>query len=124
MRRDFLDIVFIYNCFNDRIDFNVFNYLEEYNMVANTRSQDVNVIRFKVNISRLEASRHFFRYRLPAVWNNIPKVILEIEICDSGNTNCCKRHLKSWLNERLKYFNPESTCTWTVKCKCPRCRLV
>ena len=124
LRRDLLDIVYTYDCINDKIDFNVFNYLEEYNIINNTRSQDTNVIRFKISVPKLESSRHYFRFRLPAIWNNIPSDILEIEPSASGDNKCFKKHLKLWLFDKLNNFDSNVTCTWIVKSRCSRCRLV
>ena len=101
----------------------MFECLDVHNIEVNTRSQDSDVIRFKINTPRLESTRHYFTYRLPALWNVIPNDVLDIELSDSGSNNCFKKHLKLWLKEKLNTFDHDVMSTWLIKCKCASCRL-
>ena len=52
-RRDFLDVVYVYNCLNDKMYINLFNCVSEYDALINTRSQDSESLRLKTVVPRL-----------------------------------------------------------------------
>ena len=124
LRRDFLDIVFLYNYINDLIDVDLESVVSFVNMDRRTRN-NLDYLSLKVNYCKLESYRSFFVNRIAHSWNRLPLLIRETELTDLGQNTSFKRLVKDWLKTHcMPRFDSDNTCTWLLKCTCRSCVLV
>ena len=122
MRRDFLDLTFMYNCFNDLVDFNIENYVTFIPIVNRLRNLN-DPLTLLVNHVRLQSYDNFYVNRIIHTWNQVPLEIRMVELTNSGTNASFKRDLKNWLSsECMKVYNVNNPCTWKVKCICNICK--
>lgn len=124
LRRDFLDIVLMYNCINDKIDFNILNVVHFLESNVNTRLHDDAEYKLTVVNPRLEFCRNFYPYRIIHTWNAVPTEIIEIELSPTGSNSSFKNNLKLWFKNKVVNFDSNNLCTWMTVCKCARCRII
>jgi hypothetical protein len=114
LRREFLDLVLMYNIKNDLVDMDI-------QAVFTSADVDIPVRRF----CKTETCFRFFSSRIFHMWNKLPAYIKDTELNASGKNLNFKRILKEWLfNYFFLKFDSNNTCSWILKCRCNNCRLI
>jgi hypothetical protein len=119
LRRDFLDCVYLYNLINRIHDTSLLDELT----FCTRRGRTTDNLMLVPNRIHTELYRHWYTNRIVHTWNEIPLEIRNLELNDMGHNTKFKNDFKSWLFDySTKTFNPDLTCTWFLKCLCPRCK--
>jgi hypothetical protein len=118
LRRDFLDLSFMYNCINDVVNVNLIE-------LFHCTSHELNV-EFPVAFRcKTEQGLKFFNARIHPMWYMTPENIRALELSDNGKNMAFKKQLKIWLWEHfLNKFITENQCTWILRCRCANCRMI
>jgi hypothetical protein len=126
LRRQFLDIIFVYNSLHNLNDYNILAKLDFFDPAANRNTRyNVNQdeLMFKFAVANHDNYRRFFTHRIIKTWNKIPYEIRAIELTESGRNTSFKREIKEWLYQYvIESFN-DNTCTWIIDCACNKCRI-
>ena len=121
-RREFLDMVFIFNAIYGINDYNiddVSTFIDN-----DLRSADQNLFALQQYLPRTENYFNFFNNRVIKIWNGLPTDIRMIELTDMGTNTGFKKQLKDYYFLLLKdKFETDVICTWTTCCRCTQCRL-
>ena len=122
-RREFLDLVFV---FNSMYDINAFNILDSVyiNDTVILRNGDINNMVSTLPVPKTESLFNYYLYRIVNLWNKLPTDIRLIELNDNGSNKHFKDDLKRFYTEKLlNTFVTENTCTWLSVCRCSICGL-
>ena len=121
-RREYLDLIFVFNSLFDihAFDMNTVARLKDDSYL---RSGDSNILVSNLPIPRTELYMNFFTNRIVPLWNRLPLNTRLLELNDSGNNSTFKKELKEYLVNKLENeFNSSSACTWLTICRCVGCR--
>lgn len=122
-RREFLDLMHLYNCNNDLIDMNVEHLPSPIiHDVPRTRLEHDD-LKLTVPKTRYISYANFYLTRVAHLWNCLPYNIRDLELTPSGYNSCFKAELKTWFIDLLKNkFKSNNICTWVVRCQCNQCK--
>jgi hypothetical protein len=123
LRRDFLDIIFLFNCQNDLIDINQ-EHIPTFVINNNPRTrQDHDDLLLEPKATRYNLYACFYQNRVVNIWNCIPYDIRNIELTARGYNTYFKKEFKTWIyNFFLRNFDQNNTCTWSISCLCTKCK--
>jgi exonuclease III len=68
-----------------------------------------------------ETFSHFYTNRLPSIWNGLPEATRVLAYIPKSTIfkSMVRRHFQSRFEQT---FDPNSSCTWVSRCRCPTCR--
>jgi hypothetical protein len=124
LRRDYLDLVLLYNYIHDLVDIDL-----NVSFAVNNRNIRTRNVIDDLTLATRTCKNLFYEKlyvnRVAKVWNSLPYELRNTELTISGNNTTFKKALKTWLtslfHEKFDVFN---TCTWLVYCGCNQCRVV
>jgi hypothetical protein len=123
MRKDYLDIVFFYNCINGLIDINLAalpNFVD--NSYTRTRLGLDDLLLYNSR-SRYNLFDKFYTNRISKSWNCLPYNIRCLELTPMGHNSTFKNELKKYMFDHLCHsFDSSNPCTWVLSCNCFTCR--
>lgn len=123
LRRDYLDIVFFYNCIKDLTDFNIYNIVNHNLNNRNVTRSDADQMLLHRKLVHTESYRRFYSSRITYTWNKLPQALRYTELTDIGHNTTFKKELKKWLTGYFNTnFDVNSTCTWCTYCLCTHCK--
>jgi hypothetical protein len=108
-RREYLDLCLFFKCYNNIPSVHTSNRI--------TRSKTNNSLNIPSTHILLFQKMYF--NRIVFLWNCLPVHIQNVTHINSFKL-LLKQHFISLLNN---YFDCNNTCTWSLKCRCNKCRL-
>jgi hypothetical protein len=118
VRREFLDIVYMYNLINGLIDTDLLNVFSFNTRIGRNRDN----LTLLPNRVKSELYRHWFVNRIVYKWNNLPYIIRNCDLNDNGSNQTFKKNLKEWLFDHFRdNFEIYNNCSWFTCCICSRC---
>jgi hypothetical protein len=123
-RREFLDLVYFYNCINSLIDMET-SHLPIFitHNTVRTRLANDDLLLSVPKVKYMTYNKYYM-CRITRLWNALPLDIRNVELTTSGCNTSFKRSLKDWFFEHLiNSFESSNTCTWSICCKCFNCTL-
>jgi hypothetical protein len=124
LRRNYLDLVFFFNCVHDLVDINT-EILPLFIVHDNIRTrQDHDDHLVHSNRVRSHLYECSFTQRIGKIWNTLPYELRKIELTAMGHNSTFKRELKLHIfNFMNTEFDVNNTCKWVLKCDCNNCRM-
>jgi hypothetical protein len=121
LRRDYLDLVFLYNYIHDLVDVNISVAFVTQNRVTRNVDDDLRIV---CNRLKHLFCEKLFINRVARTWNKLPYDIRCLELTESGLNTTFKKDLKLWLTKFFhESFNVYDNCSWHIYCGCTLCRL-
>ena len=121
-RREFLDLVFIFNSLYGLNDY-CSEFYVKFNDVGSQRYRNENNIVCRGPVPKSDKYYFFYTNRVVRLWNSLPEEIKNIEINDNGTNGSFKKVVKKYLFEKLHdCFDSNDTCSWLLVCRCKNCR--
>jgi hypothetical protein len=119
-RREYLDLVFIYNWLHELNNVNLDISFVNRNVRQTRHAPDM------LSLANVQTTtclfNCYYHNRIVNSWNSLPYVIRETELTSSGKNTTFKTKVKSWLfNHFFSNFDVDNTCSWRVACKCTLC---
>jgi hypothetical protein len=112
LRREFLDLVLLYNIKNHLVDIDI-------NLIFKCNDVDLPIRKF----CKTEQCFRFYAARIYHMWYKLPTDIRNIDLTDSGKNTTFKCNLKLWLKDYMvTSFDINDKCSWTIHCRCNNCR--
>lgn len=109
LRRDYLDVIFLYNNIMDLSDSNLHKYLIFRNDSCYTYDELMLVKR----LPKYDFYHHFYVFRIIKSWNSIPYDIRSPELSGSGYYTPFKREIQTYLQSVFNNnFDNNNSCTW------------
>jgi hypothetical protein len=120
LRRDYLDIVFLYNYFHD-LHYASLNIHFINNRLTRTRAA-TDALMLPVRPCKHEYHRKWYCNRVVPYWNKLPFECRNLELCTNGTNFEFKINLKLWIQNFFQNnFISDNCCTWKIHCGCSNC---
>ena len=77
-------------------------------------------------VPRTECFNQSYFLRVAKLWNVLPVNIKSIDVSENfhNKCSCFKKHVKKFLMDILDAcFDTQNICTWSMACRCNRCRI-
>jgi hypothetical protein len=123
LRREYLDMVLVYNHTHHLVDMNIELVFAGENVYL-TRG---NVDNLSLVSRRILNNNHanFFTQRIVSTWNKIPYNIISLELSDTLKNRRFKKELKIWMvKDIFGRFNVDNTCMWLIAFNCNGCKVI
>jgi hypothetical protein len=122
-RREFLELIFCYNCCHSLIDCDMYKL---FGISSDNNSVFSNIdLKLQVQGGKTEKFMNCFVIRIANLWNNIPEDLKNTELTEWGKNSAFKRLLKEYFTEKLNNsFINNVYCSWISNCRCAQCRLI
>ena len=117
-RREIMDLSHLFKYLHGDIDVDYTSAISLVNSdtTTNLRSSSHGPKLLRVHVNT-ETYKGFYFNRIVNMWNSLPS---DITCCTS--LRCFKAKLTVHYFNKLPYYPPNDTCTWTTVCRCQQCR--
>jgi hypothetical protein len=120
LRREYLDLVYFFNCTHNLIDINM-TILPTFIPTHRTRT-GMDPLLLSNKLVKHTIYDKYYSCRISKLWNALPLYIRELETTPMGYNTSFKRELKLHLfNIFNAQFDDSNVCTWSLKCQCFNC---
>jgi hypothetical protein len=124
-RREYLDMVLLYNFLHNLVDVKLNIQMVSDQAINRLTRHSLDELSLVCNYNCSYLYKQQYCNRITFMWNNIPFEIRNCDLTDMGKNSTFKNNLKSWLNNVFndKFVN-NNICTWQTMCRCYNCLLV